>query len=181
LCSDGSLSFYRHACRLYAQHRTTINTEILVAAASTGRTGGRRAMSLLRVTPELAEIDLDAVHRWLSTDAHWAIGRSRETVQRAAEASMNFGALAEGGELLGYARVVTDHATFAWLCDVYVDRAARGQGVGLSLATTVTDALRPLGLRRVLLATPDAHGLYAKVGFAPHPHPERLMQLGWPD
>ena len=72
----------------------------------------------IRVTTDPAEIDLDIVHRWLSQDAYWAIGRSRETVERAARGSLNFGALDADGTLVGYARVVTDHVTFAWLCDV---------------------------------------------------------------
>lgn len=137
----------------------------------------RAPMNLPHITTDLSEIDLDLVHRWLSTDAFWAIGRSRETVELAARGSLNFGALGENGELAGYARVVTDHATFAWLCDVYVDRSARGSGVGLALATAVTDYLRPMALKRVILSTLDAHGLYRKVGFEPFPNPERLMQL----
>lgn len=133
-------------------------------------------VGMSRITTDLGEIDLDAVHRWLSTDAYWALGRSRETVEKAARASLNFGALNGDGGLIGYARVVTDRATFAWLCDVYVDRAERGSGVGLTLVSAVIDELQPLNLKRVLLATTDGHGLYAKVGFETMPHPERLMQ-----
>jgi GNAT superfamily N-acetyltransferase len=134
-------------------------------------------MSAFHITSDLAEIDLESVHHWLSTDAFWALGRSRETVEQAARASLNFGALSEDGDLLGYARVVTDYATFAWLCDVYVARPARGKGVGLMLARAVTDQLRPLALKRVILSTLDAHGLYEKVGFGPFPNAEKLMQL----
>ena len=134
-------------------------------------------MSAVRVTTDLSEIDLDVVHRWLSTDAYWAIGRGRDVVERAARASLNFGALDGDGALLGYARVVTDQATFAWLCDVYVDPAARGTGTGRLLAQTVVTTLRPLGPRRVLLATRDAHALYEQVGFEPFPDPHKLMQL----
>jgi N-acetylglutamate synthase-like GNAT family acetyltransferase len=129
------------------------------------------------ITTDLSEIDLDLVHRWLSTDAFWAIGRSRETVDRAARASLNFGVLNRDRQLVGYARVVTDHATFAWLCDVYVDRSARGSGLGLALARAVVDELRPLNLTRVFLSTRDAHKLYEKVGFETIPHPDKLMQL----
>ena len=137
----------------------------------------RARMNSSRITTDLAEIDLDLVHRWLSTDAFWALGRSRNTVERAARASLNFGALTTNDQLVGYARVVTDYATFAWLCDVYVDRAARGCGVGLRLATAVADHVRPMALKRVILSTLDAHRLYGKLGFEPFPHPERLMQL----
>ena len=132
------------------------------------------------VDTDLARIDLDAVHRWLSTDAYWAMGRSRETVQRAAEGSLNFGAFDADGALCGYARVVTDRATFAWLCDVYVDRAHRGRGLGHLLARAVVDALAPMGLKRVMLATLDAHAVYEHVGFAPVAAPHELMILQRP-
>lgn len=129
------------------------------------------------VTTDPDEIDFDLVHRWLSEDAFWAIGRSRDTVDQAARASLNFGALDADGTLVGYARVVTDQATFAWVCDVYVTPAARGLGIGLLLSEAIVATLRPLKLKRVLLATVDTHGLYEKVGFEGYPHPEGLMQL----
>ena len=78
---------------------------------------------------------------------------------------------------MAYARVVTDHATFAWVCDVYVDPGHRGRGLGGRLAEAVVARLGPLDLARVLLATLDAHEVYARVGFVPVPDPERLMVL----
>ncbi|QBR94411.1 GNAT family N-acetyltransferase [Nocardioides euryhalodurans] len=123
-------------------------------------------------------MDLDRIHGWLSTDAYWALGRSRETVETAARGSVNLGAFTGDGSQVAYARVVTDHATFAWLCDVYVDRGHRGRGLGRRLAEAVVARLRPLGLGRVLLATQDAHEVYARVGFVPVTDPERLMVLG---
>ena len=134
-------------------------------------------MTSPRVTTDLAEIDFGVVHRWLSEEAYWAIGRSRETVDQAARGSLNFGVLDTDNKLLGYARVVTDHATFAWVCDVYVDPSTRGLGIGLLLAESVVATLRPMGLKRVLLSTLDAHGLYERVGFESFPNPEKLMQL----
>ncbi|WP_055587510.1 GNAT family N-acetyltransferase [Streptacidiphilus griseoplanus] len=125
-----------------------------------------------------ARIDRVLVHRWLSTDAYWALGRSPETMDRAVDASLNFGAYDGSGTQCGYARVVTDLATFAWLCDVYVDRAHRGRGLGQALAAAVRDHLAPYGLRRVLLATGDAHGVYERVGFRPLADPQRWMVLG---
>lgn len=130
------------------------------------------------VDTDLARIDLDTVHRWLSTDAYWAIGRSRQTVQRAAEGSLNFGAFDPDGALCGYARVVTDRTTFAWLCDVYVDRAHRGRGLGHLLAQTIVDTLAPMDLKRVMLATADAHSVYEQAGFVPVAAPHELMILG---
>lgn len=133
------------------------------------------------VTTELGRIDLDVVHRWLSTDAFWAIGRSKETVEVAAGNSLNLGVIDEAGVLHGYARVVTDQATFAWVCDVYVDPAARGMGLGLLLSRAIVEQLRPLGLKRVVLSTLDAHGMYEKVGFIPLPEPQRWMLLAGQD
>lgn len=129
------------------------------------------------IDTDLARIDLNKVHHWLSTDAYWALGRPLEKVLRAAEASLNFGAYDQQGELRGYARVVTDGATFAWLCDVYVDREARGRGLGLLLSEAVVSKLRPMGLKRVLLMTQFSHGLYEKVGFETFPEPHKVMSL----
>ena len=129
------------------------------------------------VDTDLGRIDLRKVHHWLSTDAFWALGRSVETVQRAAGGSLNFGVYDSAGGLCGYARVVTDHATFAWLCDVYIDRPSRGRGLGRLLAQAVVDTLSPMHLKRVLLSTLDAHGLYEQVGFTPFPDPQKLMIL----
>ena len=127
------------------------------------------------VTTDLDRIDLDVVHRWLSTDAYWALGRTRGTVRTAARNSLNVGVLDADGALCANARVVTDRATFAWLCDVYVDPAHRGRGVGHLLVDSVVDLLEPFDLGRTLLATRDAHGLYASVGFAPLAEPQRWM------
>jgi GNAT superfamily N-acetyltransferase len=129
---------------------------------------------MVTVSTDASLLDLDTLHRWLSTDAYWAIGRPREVVERAVAGSLNFGAY-DDGLLVGYARVVTDRATFAWLCDVYVDPAARGAGVGVALIEAVDAALTELQVRRTLLATADAHGLYAKFGFEPMTEPERWM------
>ncbi|MFI2316656.1 GCN5 family acetyltransferase [Streptomyces sp. CB00072] len=122
-------------------------------------------------------LDVPLVHHWLSTDAFWALGRSRDLVERSMDGSLNFGVYDADGVQVAYARVVTDRATFAWLCDVYVDPAHRGRGLGVRLATAVRDHLAPYGLKRTLLATLDAHELYAKVGFVPVPDPEGLMVL----
>lgn len=123
-------------------------------------------------------VDAERVHRWLSTDAYWALGREREKQDRAIAGSLNFGVYdVAWGEQVAYARVVTDRATFAWLCDVYVDPAVRGKGLGTALVTAVRDHLRPFGLRRMLLATRDAHGVYEKIGFEALDDPGRWMAL----
>ncbi|MGI5350507.1 GNAT family N-acetyltransferase [Streptomyces sp. CA-250714] len=122
-------------------------------------------------------LDVDLVHHWLSTDAFWALGRSRETVEQSVRGSLNFAVHDRAGAQVAYARVVTDRATFAWLCDVYVAPAHRGKGLGTRLAGAVRDHLAPYELKRVLLSTLDAHGVYSKVGFVPFPDPEHLMLL----
>ncbi|MCU7826571.1 GNAT family N-acetyltransferase [Kitasatospora sp. DSM 101779] len=131
----------------------------------------------LSTDPE--RLDRALVHRWLSEDAYWALGRPREKQERAIDGSLNFGVYeSASGEQVGYARVVTDRATFGWLCDVYIAPAARGRGVGTALTAAVRDHLAPLGLRRIMLATADAHEVYAKVGFTPLEHPGKWMALG---
>ncbi|QNS02444.1 GNAT family N-acetyltransferase [Streptomyces xanthii] len=124
-----------------------------------------------------ARVDLDLVHHWLSTDAFWALGRSREKVETAARNSLNLTVHDAAGAQVAYARVVTDHATFAWLCDVYVSPAHRGVGLGTWLAQAVRAHLEPCGLTRVLLSTRDAHAVYARAGFVPYPDPDGLMVL----
>jgi GNAT superfamily N-acetyltransferase len=128
---------------------------------------------------DAARLDAARVHHWLSTDTYWALGRSREKQDRAIAGSLNFGLYEEcSGMQVAYARVVTDHATFAWLCDVYVDRSVRGKGLGTALVAAARDHLQPLGLRRILLATHDAHGVYERLGFRRLDEPGKWMALG---
>lgn len=129
------------------------------------------------IATDPGRLDIGLIHRWLSTDAYWALGRSRETVHASVAASLNFGVYGPDGTQVGYARVVTDLATFGWLCDVYVDRAHRGKGLGRWLAGAVRDHLAPYRLKRLLLATADAHEVYADAGFVPYPQPGNLMSL----
>lgn len=134
-----------------------------------------------RFSDRADDVDRALVHRWLSEQAYWALGRTRERNDRAIDGSRVFAVLDdESGAQVAYARVVTDGAEFAWLCDVFVDEAVRGRGVGELLVRGVVDALAPLGLKRMLLATKDAHGLYAKLGFAPLEEPGRWMLLPHP-
>jgi GNAT superfamily N-acetyltransferase len=131
-----------------------------------------------RFSTDPSDIDRARVHRWLSEQAYWALGRGRDVQDAAIEASRNYAVLdTDLGTQVAYARVVTDGVTFAWLCDVFVDPDVRGRGVGVALIEGVVADLEPLGLRRVALATADAHGLYEKFGFAPLAQPERWMAL----
>lgn len=126
------------------------------------------------IRTDLTEMDLDRVHRWLSTDAYWALGRTRDNVETAARNSLNVGVFRDG-EQVAYTRVLTDHANFAWLCDVYVDRALRGRGLGNRMVQAVVELLEATSVQRILLATSTAHDVYARVGFTPLPRPQDWM------
>ncbi len=125
---------------------------------------------------DTARIDRDVVHRWLSEESYWAKGRSRTTQDAAIDASRNYSISDEDGCQVAYARVVTDGVTFAWLCDVFVDETARGQGIGRMLVEGVLEDLRESSaVKRIMLATSTAAGLYAQYGFAPSADPKHYM------
>lgn len=109
-------------------------------------------------------IDLPLVHGWLSTDAYWALGRPADQMRAALAGSEPYGIYRDRSQV-AIARVITDGAVFAYLCDVYVDRAHRGRGLGNWLVGRLRDHYAGRGLRRFLLATKDAHGVYARHGF----------------
>jgi GNAT superfamily N-acetyltransferase len=124
-----------------------------------------------------SRLDVDRVHLWLSTDAYWAVGRTRATLDAAIAHSDTYGVYAADGTQTAVCRVVTDYATFGWLCDVYVDRDHRARGLGRWMVTAVHERYAAIdGFRRLLLATNDAHGVYAAVGFVPLLKPERWME-----
>ena len=132
-----------------------------------------------RVSTATADIDRELVHRWLSEQAYWALGRPRDVQDAAIDASRNYSVFEAGsGRQVAFARVVTDGTTFAWVCDVFVSPDARGTGVGKLLVEGVLADLDGLGVRRTLLATADAHGLYAQYGFEPLAEPGRWMGRG---
>jgi len=124
--------------------------------------------------------DVDAIHAFLSR-SYWAEGIPRETVARSIEGSLCFGLFDPDGAQVGFARLITDRATFAYLCDVYVLEAHRGRGLGRWLIDRVAAHPDLSGLRRIVLVTRDAHALYAPVGFTPLKAPERFMEIVRPD
>jgi GNAT superfamily N-acetyltransferase len=134
----------------------------------------------LRITTDPAELDLDWLFPALSERAYWAVGRSRSVFERSLRHSLCFGAHVDGRQV-GFARVVTDEATFAWICDVFVDESVRGRGVGKRLMAAIVEDPRLQGLKRMLLATQDAHGLYAGFGFEPLGKPDKWMVRPAPD
>jgi GNAT superfamily N-acetyltransferase len=127
-----------------------------------------------RISTDKSLLDVPLVHHWLTTATYWATDRSLDTVRKSIENSLCFG-LYESERLVGFARVVTDYATFAWLCDVFVLEEFRGRGLGIWLVETI--AAQPvLQTLLFLLATRDAHGLYERHGgFQLLPAPERWM------
>jgi GNAT superfamily N-acetyltransferase len=116
------------------------------------------------ISCDRARLDLDVIHEFLSGESYWARGRSRERTERSVENSLAFG-LYKGDAQVGFARVVTDYATFAWLADVFVLDSERGQGLGVWLIETIMSHPQLEGMRRWLLATRDAHELYRRFGF----------------
>jgi N-acetylglutamate synthase-like GNAT family acetyltransferase len=157
-------------------------------------TEGERALALLQgaqrqgepiaerdgysISCDTAAVDVDVVHAFLTT-SYWAEGISRALVERAVRGSLNF-SLFHGTSQVAFARVVTDRATFAYLCDVFVLDTHRGQGLGRWLIDTVMAHPDLQGLRRFSLGTRDAHSLYARVGFAPLRAPDRHMEIARP-
>ena len=134
----------------------------------------RRGDYVISTDPSM--LDHEAVHGFLQR-SYWASERPLETVKRSIEGSLNFGLYhGEDRRQVGFARVVTDFATFAWLCDVFVDEAHRGQGLGVWLMETVVEHPELRCMRLWMLGTRDAHGLYEKIGFTPLSAPEKWMQ-----
>jgi len=121
-----------------------------------------------------ARLDLEVIFGYLSS-SYWAANRPKEVVARSLKHSLCFGVY-EGERQVGFTRVITDYATYAYLCDVFVLEEYRGKGLGKWLISVVTEHPELQGLRRWSLATRDAHGLYSKVGFTELKAPERWME-----
>ena len=130
------------------------------------------------ISSDRSLIDLWVVHSFL-TESYWAKGVSEEIVQRSIENSICLGAYKDG-EQVGFARAVTDRATFAFLADVFVIESERGNGVGKMLVEAALNHPELRELRRWLLATDDAHGLYERFGFGPLRRPKRWMEIHQP-
>ena len=129
----------------------------------------------LSTDPQL--LDIDRIHRWLSEESYWAKHIPRATVDRATANSLNFGIYAPDGQQAAFARVVTDRATFAWLCDVFVLPEHRGRGLSKWLVKQMLAHPDLQNLRRHLLATFDAHTLYQRFGYEPLDRPDRWLEI----
>jgi GNAT superfamily N-acetyltransferase len=133
----------------------------------------RRGDYVISTDPK--RLDVAAIHDYLSNSSYWAVGRGLETVRRSIENSLSFGVY-EGDRLVGFARVVTDYATFAWVADVFVLEDYRGRGLGKWLVEVILEHPDLQGFRRWALATKDAHELYRPHGFSELKRPERWME-----
>lgn len=144
------------------------------------------ADAIVEISYDPARLDIGFIHNALSTQTHWAKDIPRDTLMRAISNSLCFGAYAthvEGGPVqqVGFARVITDRATFAYLADVFVDPSMRGLGIGKRLCENVLAHPALQNLRRFLLATTDAASLYARYGFEPLGAVNKMMQIHRPD
>jgi GNAT superfamily N-acetyltransferase len=135
-----------------------------------------RSLGAYLISTDPGRLDLDAIFAYLSGESYWAKGRPRDQVVRGIENSLPFGVY-RGDEQVGFARIVTDYATFAWLADLYVLDEHRGHGLGKALVEAVIEHPAVAGLPRVVLATLDAHGLYEQYGFVALRGDERFMAM----
>ena len=132
------------------------------------------------ISTDKSKLDISYIHQYLSRDSYWAAGVPVEVVKRSIEGSICFGVYHLNSQI-GFARLITDCATFAYLADVFIDPGYRGKGLSKWLMETIMAHEDIQGLRRIMLATRDAHGLYAQYGFLPLSFPDRWMHIHWPD
>ena len=131
--------------------------------------------SMIEISTDRSRLDIAYIHRYLSEECYWSIGRSRAVVEKSIANSLCFGVY-DGDRQMGFARVVTDYATFAWLCDVFIDADYRGQGLGKQLVERVVAHPELQGMRNFILATRNAHELYRQYGgFEALAAPDRWM------
>jgi GNAT superfamily N-acetyltransferase len=126
------------------------------------------------ISTDKSRLDIDVIHEFLDT-SYWAAGRSVDTIRRSIENSIPFGVY-KGDHQVGFARVITDYATFAWIADVFILDSFQGKGLGTWLMQVIIAHPELQGFRRWVLATKDAHELYRKLGFTELKLPERWME-----
>ena len=128
------------------------------------------------ISTDPAKLDVDAIHHWLANESYWAGNIPREVVDRAVANSLCFG-LYDAGKFIGLARVITDYATFAYLCDVFILQSHRGRGLSKWMVECILSHPGLQGLRRFNLVTRDAHALYSAFGFKAPANPNSYMEL----
>lgn len=132
-----------------------------------------------KISTDKSKINLAVVQDYLCNQSYWAEGIPTDIVKRSIDNSLCFG-IYRNEEQVGFARVISDYATFAYLGDVFILNGHRGQGLSKWLMEIIMSYPDLQGLRRFLLTTKDAHGLYAQFGFTPYPQPERMMTINRP-
>ncbi|WP_394390308.1 GNAT family N-acetyltransferase [Shewanella woodyi] len=137
-------------------------------------------MQRYRISTEFSEMDIDVIHGFVS-ESYWAKGIPKSVLKKALMNSLCFGVFTDDNAQIGFGRLITDRATYAYLADVFILDEYRGLGLSKALMTNIVSHPDLQGLRRMVLATRDAHGLYAKFGFEPVPNPETLMQVWQPE
>ena len=133
-------------------------------------------MQNITISTDKKKLQVNYIHEFLANESYWSKNIPLDVVLRAIDGSTCFGVY-EGQRQIGFARVITDHATFAYLADVFVDKVYRGKGVSKQLMQYIMDYQPLKGLRSVMLATLDAHKLYEKFGFKALKEPERYMSI----
>lgn len=132
-------------------------------------------MKNLEITHDTSKMNFDFIHGYLSR-SYWSEGISKIRMKRAMENSINVGVFADG-EQVAYARVITDYATFAYLCDVFVIESVRGEGHSKTMMKYILELPEIAGIKRFTLVTKDAHGLYEQFGWTQLPQPEMYMEI----
>lgn len=136
-------------------------------------------MSTITISDDQSLLELDVIYQYLNAESYWAKGISKALVAKSIQNSLSIGAYADGRQV-GFCRVISDFSTFANLVDVFVLESFRGQGISKKMMDFVMAHSKLQGLRRFMLATVDAHGLYAKYGFTALDRPEIIMQRYFP-
>ncbi len=133
-----------------------------------------------KISAEISDMNLSVIHQYISR-SYWAKDIPQQTMIKAIENSLCFGVFKDSGEQVGFARMITDKATFAYLADVFILENHRGKGLSKWLMDHIVEHPDLQGLRRMVLATRDAHGLYEQYGFTPLNSPSTFMELHQPD
>ena len=131
---------------------------------------------MIQISTDKKRLDMDLIYKFLSEESYWAKNRDIETIKRSVENSLCFGVY-DGNRQIGFARVVSDFAVFAWILDVFILKEYRGKGYGKTLMNAIMNHEKLQNLQRWGLGTDDAHGLYEQFGFTPLKKPQNMMEI----
>ena len=131
---------------------------------------------MIQISTDKTKLNIDLIHEYLSQESYWAIGRDIEVVKQSIDNSLCFGLYLDNKQI-GFARVVSDYAVFAWIMDVFILKDYRGHGYGKKLMNSIMTHEKLQNLQRWGLGTDDAHGLYEQFGFKPLSKPKNMMEI----